>query len=469
MGLLKTIFYGNLFYLIYKGGPIMEITLPKGVSHIIKTLNHHGYEAYLVGGSIRDLLIDLAPKDYDIATSATPEDVIRIFDQTLSVGIKHGSIMVYANGEYYDVTTYRYDGDYENHRYPKNVIFIDDLVEDLRRRDITINAMAYHPEKGIIDPFCGTDDLALRIIRAVGNPVERFKEDALRILRAIRLATTLNFNLEHTTLLAMVETMEGLRYISFERIREEFNGILLAKKPSRGISLLFHLGIMKYIAPKLMPTALFLQFNPHHNEDVLDHTLNVLDHTPSRLPLRLAALFHDTGKPYTFHMDDKGIGHFYGHEKVSLSLMEESLTLLRYDYKTIDLVGRLIARHMVSVNMKNEVKMKKLILTIGEENLEDLRLLQHADYASKPNQNDHRKEAIDQFYLRLNDIIDRGDPMTVKDLAINGKDLMSLGLKQGKEIGRILNLLLDLVLHEPEKNEKETLLNYAIKEMNTRD
>ncbi len=214
----------------------MEINLPEGVAHIIKTLNRHGFEAYLVGGSIRDLLIDLVPKDYDIATSATPEEVTNIFDKTLSVGIKHGSIMVYAKGVYYDVTTYRYDGEYEQHRYPKNVIFIDDLVEDLRRRDITINAMAYHPEKGIIDPFQGTDDLSSRLIRAVGNPVERFKEDALRILRAIRLATSLNFNIENKTLLAMVETMDGLKFISYERIREEFNGILLAKYPSRGIS-----------------------------------------------------------------------------------------------------------------------------------------------------------------------------------------------------------------------------------------
>ncbi|NLB21613.1 MAG: HD domain-containing protein [Clostridium sp.] len=447
----------------------MEITLPKGVSHIIKTLNLHGFEAYLVGGSIRDLLIDLVPKDYDIATSATPEEVMNIFDKTLSVGIKHGSIMVFSKGEYYDVTTYRYDGEYEQHRYPKNVIFIDDLVEDLRRRDITINAMAYHPEKGIIDPFQGTDDLSSRLIRAVGNPVERFKEDALRILRAIRLATSLNFNIENKTLLAMVETMDGLKFISFERIREEFNGILLAKYPSRGISLLFQLGIMKFIAPKLMPTALFLQFNPHHDEDVLAHTLHVLDNTPSKLSLRLAALFHDTGKPYTYHMDERGIGHFYGHEEVSLSLMEESLTILRYDYKTIDTVGRLISKHMVSLNMKNEAKLKKLILTVGVENLEDLRLLQHADYASKPNKDEKRIIALDQFYQHLYHIIERGDPMTVKDLAIDGRDVLNLGLKQGQEIGRILNLLLDIVLHDPSKNEKKILLNYALKEIKTHD
>ncbi len=447
----------------------MEINRPEGVAHIIKTLNRHGFEAYLVGGSIRDLLIDLVPKDYDIATSATPEEVTNIFDKTLSVGIKHGSIMVYAKGVYYDVTTYRYDGEYEQHRYPKNVIFIDDLVEDLRRRDITINAMAYHPEKGIIDPFQGTDDLSSRLIRAVGNPVERFKEDALRILRAIRLATSLNFNIENKTLLAMVETMDGLKFISYERIREEFNGILLAKYPSRGISLLFQLGIMKFIAPKLMPTALFLQFNPHHDEDVLAHTLNVLDNTPSRLPLRLAALFHDTGKPYTFFMDERGIGHFYGHEEVSLRLMEESLTTLRYDYKTIDIVGRLIRKHMVSSNMKNEAKMKKLILSVGEENLEDLRLLQLADYLSKPNKNEKQIIALNQFYQHLYHIIERGDPMTVKDLAISGQDILNLGVKQGKEVGRILNLLLDLVLHDPSKNHQKILLNYALKEINPHD
>lgn len=447
----------------------MEITLPKGVSHIIKTLNQHGYEAYLVGGSIRDLLIDLTPKDYDIATAATPEEVMAIFEKTLSIGIKHGSIMVYADGTYYDVTTYRYDGEYEHHRYPKNVIFIDDLVEDLRRRDITINAMAYHPEKGIIDPFQGTEDLSNRLIRAVGNPVERFREDALRILRAIRLSTSLNFNLDTETLLAMVETMDGLRFISAERIREEFNGILLSMDPSRGILMLFQLGIMKYVLPKLMPMALFQQFNPHHNEDVLTHTLSVIKETPARLSLRLAALFHDSGKPYTFHMDRQGIGHFYGHENSSKELMDASLTALHYDHKTMDTVGRLISHHMVNLTMKNEVKMKKLILTVGEENLKDLYLLQKADYASKPMQDELRKKALDDFHEKLQEIIKRGDPMTVKDLAVNGRDLMKLGFKEGELIGKILTNLLDLVLLDPKKNEKDLLLAYAMKELECHD
>lgn len=447
----------------------MDITLPNDVSQIIKTLNYHGFEAYLVGGSIRDLLIDRKPNDYDIATAATPEEVVDIFDKTLSVGIKHGSIMVYADDGYYDVTTYRYDGEYEHHRYPKNVIFIDDLVEDLRRRDITINAMAYHPEKGIIDPFDGTKDLSSRLIRAVGNPVERFKEDALRILRAIRLATALNFNIETTTLLAMVETMEGLKFISSERIREEFNGILLSKTPSRGLMLLFSLGIIKYILPKLMPMALFLQFNPHHNEDVLAHTLHVLDQTPNILPLRLAALFHDSGKPHTFFMDEKGIGHFHGHEVVSSNLMEESLMLLRYDLKTIDTVGKLIAKHMVSLNMKNEAKMKKLILAVGEDNLENLYFLQKADYSSKPVQDAKRIKALDDFHHRLHEIIERGDPMTVKDLAINGRDIMNLGVKEGQEVGRILELLINMVLQDPHKNKKELLLKYASEEIKAHD
>ncbi len=447
----------------------MDITLPKGVAYIIKTLNQSGFEAYLVGGSIRDLLINLIPKDYDIATSATPDEVMGLFKKTLPVGLKHGSIMVFTEDGHYDVTTYRYEGEYEHHRYPKNVIFIDDLVEDLRRRDITINAMAYHPEKGIIDPFAGTDDLSLRLIRAVGNPVERFKEDALRILRAIRLATSLNFNIEKNTFLAMVETMEGLKFISSERIREEFNGILLSRNPSRGIMMLFQLGIMKYVLPKLMPMALFQQFNPHHNEDVLAHTLTVIESTPANLPLRLAALFHDSGKPYTFQVDEKGIGHFYGHERVSKELMEECLTQLHYDHKTIDTVGRLISNHMANLNMKNEVKMKKLILNVGIENLENLYLLQKADYASKPRQDENRRKEIDDFHGRLQHILHRGDPLTIKDLAVNGKDIMGLGIKEGKNVGFTLNLLLDLVLANPKMNQKELLLDYVLKEQEYND
>jgi tRNA nucleotidyltransferase (CCA-adding enzyme) len=443
----------------------MDITLPKGVGYIIKELNKNGHEAYVVGGCIRDILIGLQPKDYDITTSADPDEVIRIFKKTIPTGIKHGTVGVVTTDGIYDVTTYRSEGEYINSRYPANVIFIDDLVEDLRRRDITINAIAYNTEKGIIDPFDGTADIRGKIIRAVGNPILRFKEDALRILRAIRLATTLNFNIEEKTLFGIVETMDGLQFISVERIREELNAILLSAKPSRGISMLFQLGVMKYVMPEIMTMAVFSQFNQHHDKDVLGHTLDVVDHVPAKLHLRLAALFHDCGKPGTFTVDRNGIGHFYGHEARSSEIAEIVLERLKYDKKTTKKVLTLISNHMVSTDMKNELKLKKLIQKLGKENINDLFELKTADFISKPESGNTKLFEISALRDRMIAIIDRKDPLNIRDLCVNGQDIMNLGIKEGREVGSILNDLLEKVLKDPRLNEKETLLTIARKEL----
>jgi len=443
----------------------MDITLPKGVGYIIKELNKNGHEAYVVGGCIRDILIGLEPKDYDITTSADPDEVIRIFKKTIPTGIKHGTVGVVTTDGIYDVTTYRSEGEYINSRYPANVIFIDDLVEDLRRRDITINAIAYNTEKGIIDPFDGTADIRGKIIRAVGNPILRFKEDALRILRAIRLATTLNFNIEEKTLFGIVETMDGLQFISVERIREELNTILLSEKPSRGISMLFQLGIIKYVIPEIMTMAVFSQFNKHHDKDVLGHTLDVVDHVPAKLHMRLAALFHDCGKPGTFTVDRNGIGHFYGHERRSSEIAEAILERLKYDKKTTKKVLTLISNHMVSTDMKNELKLKKLIQKLGKENINDLFELKTADFISKPESGNTKLFEISALRDRMIDIIDRKDPLNIRDLSVNGQDIMNLGIKEGRVVGNILNDLLEKVLKDPRLNEKETLLTIARKEL----
>jgi tRNA nucleotidyltransferase (CCA-adding enzyme) len=443
----------------------MDIILPKGVRYILKVLSTNGHEAYVVGGCIRDSLIGLSPKDYDVTTSATPEEVMSIFKKTVPTGLKHGTVEVHTHDGAYDVTTYRMDGEYEAHRYPKNVIFVDDLVEDLRRRDITINAIAYNPEKGVIDPFNGTEDISGRIVRAVGNPILRFKEDALRILRAVRLSTTLNFNIEENTLQAMVETMEGLRFISEERIRDELNNILLSKNPARGIRMLFDLGIMKYILPEIMSMSGFLQHNPHHDKDVLGHTLEVLSNVPARLPVRLAALFHDSGKPGTFTVDEKGIGHFYGHEKVSRNIARNVLMRLKYDHKTIRKVETLVYYHMTSTDMRNEVKIKRFINKLGPDNLNDLIDLKIADFIGKPEGSEEKLFEINGFRNRVQTIISRGDPRTIRDLAVNGKDILNLGVREGEDVGRILEALLEKVLKNPEDNTKEVLLNYVRKEI----
>lgn len=445
----------------------MEIRLPKGVDHIIRELNRHGFEAYVVGGCIRDILLGLLPKDWDIATSANPEAVMSIFRKTVPTGIKHGTIEVMTEDGAYDVTTYRTEGAYVNKRYPSNVIFIDNLVEDLKRRDITINAMAYNTEKGLIDPFNGYRDLRHRLIRAVGFPQERFLEDALRILRAVRLAATLNFNIEERTFHALVETMDGLRNISIERIREELTNILLSNQPSRGIKMLFSTGVMKYVLPELMPMAAFLQFSPYHDKDVLNHTLEVLDATERNLPLRLAALFHDSGKPESFHMDEQGVGHFYGHEKISARITRETLTRLRYNGRTVQRAERLVAHHMVSVDTKNPYRLKKLLLSLGAENLPDLVALKRADYGGKPVQEKKGPpllERLDAWDERLQAILDRKDPLRISDLALGGRDLLALGVPEGTEVGHILNTLLEKVLQSPELNEKVRLTEIVERE-----
>jgi len=259
--------------------------------------------------------------------------------------------------------------------------------------------------------------------------------------------------------------MDGLRFISVERIREELDRILLSKNPSRGISMLFQLGIMKYVLPELMSMAVFNQFNPHHDKDVLGHTLEVLEHVPEKLHLRLAALFHDSGKPQTFTVDRNGVGHFYGHEERSVEIAGKALARLKYDNKTIQKVTKLISYHMVSTDMKNELKMKKLIPRLGQEKINDLIELKIADFVSKPETSSKKLFDINAFRDRMTEIIQRKDPLTIKDLAVTGQDIMDLGIREGREVGEILNSLLDTVLKEPRLNDKETLLTIARKEL----
>lgn len=390
---------------------------------------------------------------------------MKVFKKTIPTGIKHGTVEVVMGDGAYDVTTYRSEGDYINKRYPANVIFIDNLVEDLRRRDITINAMAYNTEKGIIDPFNGIEDIKGRLIKAVGNPIERFKEDALRILRAVRLATTLDFNIEENTLQAIVETMDGLRFISVERIREELDNILMSDNPSRGISMLFHLGLVKYALPELMPTAIFNQFNLHHDKDVLNHTLEVLGNTPKNLVIRLAALLHDSGKPATFTVDENGTGHFYGHEKISAEIAKKTLLRLKYDNKTVNTVSKLISFHMVNLDTKSEMKLKKFIIRLGKENLNAFLDLKTADFIGKPETGSSRLYEVADFRDRVTRILERKDPLSIRDLAINGEDIISVGIREGRNVGALLARLLEIVLNNPELNERDALLDIVKKEL----
>ncbi|NLC66666.1 MAG: HD domain-containing protein [Clostridium sp.] len=441
----------------------MNIKLPNDVLYIINKIESAGHEVFVVGGAIRDILIGKYPNDYDLTTSAKPQEIIDLFEKSILTGVKHGTVTIPIEGSNYDITTYRVESAYVNKRAPENVTFTKDIYEDLLRRDFTINSIAYNPNKRLVDPFNGLEDLNKRTIKTVGNPNERFDEDALRMLRAIRFATTLNYNLDPKTSLSIVENAENLKYISKERIRNEINTILISDYPKRGLKMISNLGLLKYIFPSLIPLIAFNQFNRYHDENVFDHSLEVVANTPKHLHTRLAALFHDSGKPDTFTVDKNGAGHFYGHEMRSSEITIESLKHLKYDNKTISNVYTLVKNHMVSVDIKKENKIKKLIKEVGEDNLDSLISLKRADISAKRSDIGLQNKDIDLFKDKIYNILNSNEPLSIKDLAINGNDIMSLGIKEGIEIGKILAYLLEKVLDNPSLNTKEKLIDLTLR------
>lgn len=435
------------------------IIIEENAQRIINKLNINNFKAYIVGGSVRDSVLSNNPDDWDIATNATPDEVIDIFSdfKIVPTGLKHGTITIVIDKKNYEVTTFRTEGEYKDNRKPEKVFFTNNLEEDLSRRDFTINALAYNDQDGLLDYYKGLDDLKNKIIRTVGSPKERFKEDALRMLRAIRFACKLNFEIEKDTFEAIICEKNLINNISKERIRDELSKILLSDYPARGISLLEKTGIIHYIIPEIVPSIGFEQRNPHHDKTVFDHTLKVIEGTPSKLNIRLAALLHDIGKPDTFTLDDQGIGHFYKHSLKSEKLAENFLKRLKFDNKLIKNVTTLVREHMSIFLKVTDKGVKRLINRVGRENIDDLFSLQMADIkGTKP---PYDMDLILNVKKCAERIINKKEPLNVKDLKINGNDLIELGIKPGKEIGKILNNLLQKVLENPELNTKENLIS----------
>lgn len=439
----------------------MVINIPNDVKKLLNQLQNSGHEAYIVGGCVRDSILGRIPKDWDICTSATPDQMEDVFlnNITIPTGLKHGTITVFMSNQGYEVTTFRIDGKYSDGRRPDTVEFTTSLEEDLSRRDFTMNAMAYSEETGLIDPFNGLDYLNSKIVRCVGNPIERFQEDGLRMLRAIRFASQLEFKIERNTAKAIIDNRMLLRCVSQERIREELNKILLSNNPDGGITSLKTLGLLNYIIPELQNCYNFEQFNPNHDKDVFEHTMNVLSSIQSKLELRLAALFHDIGKPNTFTMDEDGVGHFYGHHKESARICREVMTKLKYSNREIEYVSELVYHHMTKYEKLRIPSVKKFINKVGTDKLDDLFKLFIADrISSKP---PYEFDDIYKLKFECEKVILEKQPLNINDLDINGYDLMEIGIPQGKEIGSTLNLLLDNVLVNPELNNKDTLLEMA--------
>ncbi|WP_242847958.1 CCA tRNA nucleotidyltransferase [Inediibacterium massiliense] len=423
----------------------------------MEKLIENGYECFLVGGCVRDMLLGLVPKDYDLCTNATPEQVETIFDKTIPTGKDYGTITVMIENEGYEVTTYRLECDYDGRR-PKVVQFSNELKEDLSRRDFTINSMAMDIEGNIIDHFGGKDDLYHRQIKCVGDATKRFKEDKLRILRAFRFASRYNFTISDEITHAILIDND-ISHLSKERLREELNKIIVSEKPSVWLIKMREFGLLEQIIPDISKCYDFNQHNPNHNKDVFEHILSVIDHIEPKLMLRLAALFHDIGKPNVFTMDENGIGHFYSHHKESSRICRKIMVDLKYSNKEIEYVSELVYHHMARYRKLRSSSVKKFINKVGVDKLDDLFKLFVADrVSSKP---PYDFEEIYRLKFACEKILTEKQPLNVKDLEINGKDLINLGVPPGKEIGRILNKLLEKVLDNPKLNQKELLLNEA--------
>ena len=444
----------------------MEI--PNAVEYILMHLEFNGYKAYLVGGSTRDIFNYKSPKDYDICTDATPKQVKSLFAKSYDTGLKHGTVTIVLKDEHYEVTTMRKEGAYKDNRSPEEVFFTDSLKEDVARRDFTINSIAIDVNRNVYDYFGGLKDIENKIIRCVGKAEDRFNEDALRLIRCIRFSCQHNFTIEENTFQAIIKNAYLIQMISKERIRDELCKILMSDNPSKGIRLLQETGLLQYIIPELCDCVGFEQHNIHHDKDVYEHTLVVLDNTPKILNVRLSALLHDIAKPKCFTLDDNEIGHFYYHHIEGKKVAEEILSRLKFDNKTISDVKILVREHMFNFSEKGKIKtsiIKKFINRVGINNLENLFCLRIADIKGSKNKDQSKIDNVMFLIEQCHRIISEKQPLTVKDLAINGRDLMGIGIKQGVKMGQILNSLLEKVLENPELNNKEILLKLVQREI----
>lgn len=435
----------------------LEIEIPQGATWVLKQLRDAGYEAYVVGGCVRDSLLHRMPDDWDITTSAKPEDTKRIFRRTVDTGIQHGTVTVMVDRTGYEVTTYRIDGEYADGRHPEHVTFTASLLEDLKRRDFTINAMAYSPAEGLVDEFDGIGDINRRVIRAVGDPVQRFTEDALRMMRAIRFSAQLDYRIDEDTREGIRLLAPNLQKVSAERIRVELEKLLLSEHPEE-LKEADELGLLRQFLPELSECMECGQNNPHHCLSVGDHILCAVKAARRDKVLRLALLLHDIAKPQVKTTDENGIDHFHGHAARSAALADRILRDLKYDNQTREAAVRLIAWH--DCNLGDSLpEIRKSISELGEEWFLPLLEVKTSDVEAQSDyQRDEKLGKIEYWRNAFEEIRCAGDCLSLKDLAVSGKDLIAAGAAPGKEIGRILHEMLEEVLREPAHNTREYLL-----------
>ena len=438
----------------------MKIALPRKVLMIINNLQLHGYEAFAVGGCVRDSILARRPEDWDITTSAKPEEIKKLFRKTVDTGIEHGTVTVLLGKDSFEVTTYRIDGAYEDSRHPKEVKFTNRLEEDLRRRDFTINAMAYNDEVRLVDVFGGMQDLNHHRIRCVGDPEERFSEDALRILRAVRFSAQLNFPIEPNTARAVKKLAPTLKKISAERIRTELVKLLVSPHPER-IQDAFELGITRVILPEWDAMVGVEQHTPHHKYDVAEHTIRALKNVKRDKILRLTMLFHDMGKPAMKTTDEKGQDHFKGHALVSEEIARKILRRLKFDNDTVKMVTRLVCYHDYRIEATPQ-NVRRAMNRIGVELFPYYLAVRMADVkAQSPYRKREKIENIVEMRRLYQEALLKDQCVTLRQLAVIGKDLMQLGMKPGRELGSMLSELLEYVIDDPERNDRDTLCKYV--------
>ncbi|MCM1135206.1 MAG: HDIG domain-containing protein [Clostridium sp.] len=439
----------------------IAIQLPEKVSYIIDTIMEAGYEAYAVGGCIRDTILGRAPEDWDITTSAAPDVVKKLFRYTVDTGIQHGTVTVLLEKEGFEVTTYRIDGEYEDGRHPENVTFTSNLREDLRRRDFTINAMAYNGQAGLVDEFGGMEDIEKGIIRCVGNARERFSEDALRMMRAVRFSAQLGYEIEEETLKAIGQMAERLRLVSAERIQAELVKLVISPHPET-LRTAYETGITKIILPEFDACMETEQRNPHHCYSVGEHILKSMEAVRADKALRLAMLFHDIGKPETFTVDEEGIYHFHGHPLVSEEMARRILRRLKFDNHTADTVTKLVLYHDYGVTPEPKY-VRRAVWKIGETIFPLLFEVRKADIQAQSSyRRIEKEEKLKAVYEIYEEILKEKQCVSLKTLAVTGKDLIEeAGMKPGRELGETLQRLLDKVIENPDLNRKEILLSIA--------
>lgn len=440
----------------------MQIQLPAKVHKIIDTLETAGYEAYAVGGCVRDSILGRKPDDWDITTSARPEETKSLFPRTIDTGIRHGTVTVMLDKEGFEVTTYRIDGDYEDGRHPNNVTFTTSLEEDLRRRDFTINAMAYNESRGLVDLYGGLADMEAGVIRCVGDARERFTEDALRMMRAIRFSAQLGYRIDEDTQAAITALAPNLQKISAERIRTELVKLVVSPHPDH-LRIAYETGITAQILPELDLCMETPQNNPHHCYTVGEHILHSMLAVEADKVLRLGMLFHDIGKPQTMTVDEEGITHNKNHPAVGAEMTREILRRLKFDNDTTDKVTKLVLYHDQEI-AATKTGVRRALNRMGGEIFAMMFVVRRADIEA---QSDYRREEKIQslaYIERLyQEVKEQGDAVSLKDLAITGSDLIAQGMKPGKQVGAVLQELLDRVLEDPSCNTQEKLLEITKK------